>query len=99
MIARYSGATLGLLAFTIVITAGLFTHNPFTVTLSRSIFALFMFCILGFVLGGAAQLAVNENTRQRKMKFREKLQTISAIKDDTGLKTEAEVGNTGPVST
>lgn len=98
MIARYSGATLGLLAFTIVVTAGLFTQNPMTVTLSRSIFALFTFCLLGFVLGGAAQMVVNENTRQRKMEFREKLREISAVKDDADLKTEAEEDKTSPVT-
>ena len=98
MIARYSSATLGLLAFFIVVTAGLFTHNPFTVTLSRSIFALFTFCFIGFVLGGAAQLVINENLRQRKTKIREKFRKISAVKDDTDLKTEAVVDNTKPVA-
>lgn len=61
MIARYVGATLGLLAFTIVIVAGLFAQNPITVTLSRSLFALFAFFLIGLVLGGAAQIVVNEH--------------------------------------
>jgi hypothetical protein len=65
MIARYAGASLGLLAFAIVTVAGLFTQNPFTVTLSRGILALFLFCVIGFVLGGAAQLILNEYEKNR----------------------------------
>ena len=51
MLARYAGASLGLLAFTIVVTAGLIARYPVTVTPSRSIFALFLFCLIGLVLG------------------------------------------------
>jgi len=65
MIARYAGAVLGLFAFSIVIVSGLLTQNPVGVTLSRSIFALFLFCLLGFVLGGAAQMVVNEHDKFR----------------------------------
>lgn len=61
MLARYAGTTLGLLAFAIVIAAGLFTRNPLTTTLSRSLFALFAFFLIGFVLGAAAQMVVNEH--------------------------------------
>jgi len=61
MIARYTGASLGLLAFTIVIVSGVFAQNPITVTLSRSLFALFTFFVIGLVLGGAAQMVVNEH--------------------------------------
>lgn len=72
MIARYAGASLGLLAFAIVTFAGMFTQNPFTVTLSRGILALFIFCVIGLVLGGAAQLILNEyeKTRMAEMKQR-----------------------------
>lgn len=99
MIARYSSAMLGLLAFFIVVTAGLFTHNPFTVTLSRSIFALFLFCFIGFVLGSAAQMVVDENMKQRKTKIKKKYRTVSAVKDGTDLKTSPETDNVGPVGT
>lgn len=99
MIARYSSATLGLLAFTIVVIAGLFTHNSFTVTLSRSIFALFLFCMIGFVLGGAAQMVVDEYARQQKVKIRNKYVKPSAVKDDADMNTKAPVSDTGPVNT
>ena len=65
MLARYAGASLGLLAFTIVVTAGLIARNPVTVTPSRSIFALFLFCLIGLVLGRIAQLVVAEHEHKR----------------------------------
>lgn len=61
MIARYAGATLGLFAFFVVCAAGVFTGNPVGLTMSRAILALFLFCVLGFVLGYAAQLVVAEH--------------------------------------
>jgi hypothetical protein len=64
MLARYAGSTLGLLAFAIVLIAGLLAGNPLTTTLSRGVFALFAFFLLGSVLGAAAQLVVNEHRVQ-----------------------------------
>jgi hypothetical protein len=60
MLARYTGASLGLLVFTIVVTAGLIVRNPGTITPSRSIFAFFFFALIGLVLGRTAQLVVAE---------------------------------------
>ena len=99
MIARFSGATLGLFAFTIVIIAGFFTRNPITVTLSRSIFALFLFCIIGFVLGGAAQLVINEYQQDREKLIRKRYRRISDVKEDADSGTDAQVNDTEPVST
>src|SRR3990172_10396916 len=72
MVARYAGAGLGLLAFTIVVTAGLIARNPVTVTLSRSIFALFLFCLIGLVLGRIAQLVVAEHEHKRETEIRKR---------------------------
>ena len=100
MIARYAGATLGLFAFTIVIMAGMFTHNPMAVTLSRSIFALFLFCFIGFVLGGVAQMVVNEHEQQRESQIRKRYQKISAVKEDADShQAKGKVNDTGPVNT
>ena len=98
MIARYAGATLGLFAFSIVIIAGIFTHNPMTVTLSRSIFALFLFCIIGFVLGGAAQMVINEYHQERETKIRNRYRGKSDVKEDADSGTVAQVSDTEPVS-
>lgn len=67
MIARYSGAGLGLLAFSVTIGAGLFVGNPIMTTLSRGILALFLFCAIGYVLGAAAQIVVKEHARTRRL--------------------------------
>jgi len=66
MVARFAGASLGLLAFAASTVAGLYVGNPPTVTLSRSILALFAFCIIGLLLGKAAQTVVAEYERNRR---------------------------------
>lgn len=65
MIARFSGATLGLLAFSVAILGGLWVGNPATEILSRAIWSLVIFCALGLVLGAAAQAVVEEYARKR----------------------------------
>lgn len=72
MVARYAGAGLGLLAFTITVVAGLLVRNPVTVTLSRSILALFTFCFIGFVLGTVAQMVVAEREKKRESEIRKR---------------------------
>lgn len=65
MVARYTGASLGLLAFAVSIAGGLLAQNPVTVTLSRGILALFLFFFLGIALGTAAQYVLSEYEGQR----------------------------------
>ena len=84
MVARYAGASLGLLAFTIVVTAGLIARNPVTVTLSRSIFALFLFCFIGLVLGQIAQMVVAEHEQKREMEIRKRYRGMQAPTADDG---------------
>jgi hypothetical protein len=57
---------LGLLAFSVAIAGGLLAQNPVTVTLSRGIFALFLFFFLGIALGTAAERVLSEYEGQRK---------------------------------
>ncbi len=70
MVARFSGASLALLAFAIVAAAGLLNQNPLTVTLSRAVLALFLFFAIGWVLGYVAQLVVSEHERKRETEIR-----------------------------
>lgn len=70
MIARFAGASLGLLAFTIAVLGGLYAHNPITVTLSRSILALILFCVLGMSLGTAVQMVITEYEKRREEEIR-----------------------------
>lgn len=74
MIARYAGASLGLLAFATAVFAGLYVGNPLTVTLSRGILALFVFCLIGIGLGGIAQYVLSEHERDRRAEIRRKYQ-------------------------
>ncbi len=70
MVARFAGVGLGFLAFSITAFAGLFVQNPVTVTLSRSILALFVFTIIGLALGTAAELVVHEYEKSRESEIR-----------------------------
>ena len=47
MIARYTGGILALLALSITIVVGLWAHNPVSLILSRAIWALCVFCVIG----------------------------------------------------
>ena len=89
MVARFSAAGLGLLAFAITTTAGLFVGNPVETTLSRSIFALITFCFIGFFLGGAAQRVVTEHEKERSSVIRKRYHQDVAVKED---------GEQGPLS-
>ena len=99
MVARYAGATLGLLAFAIAVAAGLFTQNPVTVILSRSILALLIFCVIGLVLGGAVELVVSEHEKKRELEIRERYQQERADPDDGGSENASTAGEGGPIGT
>ena len=66
MLARYTGACLGLFAFSVAVIAGMWVHNPPMVVLSRAVWALFLFCMLGLFLGKVAQVIVDEHYRRRE---------------------------------
>lgn len=91
MIARYAGSMLGLLAFLIVIVAGLLVQNPVTVTLSRGILALFVFCIIGLVLGGAAQLVVAEYERNQRDELNKRFRNDDAKDGDAESEQVQEI--------
>ena len=96
MIARYAGATLGLFAFAVVITAGLLAHNPFTLTLSRAVFALFAFLVLGLLLGTAAQLVVAEYEEKQESEIRRRYEEKSSASTDS--EAERTPGGDDPAS-
>jgi len=96
MVARYSGAGLGLLAFTVTVIGGLSVGNPVTVTLSRSILALFLFCGVGLALGAVAQAVVTEHERKRESQIRNDYPEDA---EDSGQDVVEAVADTGHVST
>ena len=66
MAPRSVGAALGLLAFGTTIVAGLWVHNPVTLTLTRALSAMLLFFVIGMVMGTAAQLVVREHAAGRE---------------------------------
>jgi len=89
MVARLSAAGLGLFAFAVAVTGGLVAQNPFSVVLSRGILALFVFCLIGLVLGGTAQLVLSEHAMRREAEIR------GAHQDDD--ESDRAEGSTEPV--
>lgn len=84
MVARYAGASLGLLAFSITVFAGLAVNNPLLVTLSRGILALFLFCLIGLIVGTAAERVVREHERSREAELRKQFEEASADPNQDG---------------
>ena len=99
MIARFAGAGLGFLAFTITAFAGLFAQNPVTVTLSRSILALAVFSLIGFVVGAAAELVVGEYESNRESEIRERFHGESAEPSEDGSGKESNEEDGVPIGT
>jgi hypothetical protein len=87
VVARVAGASLGLFAFMVSVIAGLVARNSTTLILSRSILALFVFCLIGLVLGAAAQKVVSEHgkTREEEIKgrFREPAEDGAESREDS----------------
>lgn len=65
MIARYCGAMLGLMAFGLATLTGLAVGNSPELILSRALWSLAVFCVIGLAIGAAAQAVVNEYETQR----------------------------------
>ena len=81
---RLCGASLGLFAFAIAILQGLLAGNPTPVILSRALWALFSFCIIGLIVGWVGFRVLDEHT----MKLNRKM--FSEIEEEE----EAEPGST-----
>ena len=100
MVARYAGASLGLLAFAITTTAGLLANNPVDVTLSRSIQSLFVFFGIGTVLGMITQRVITEHEKSREDMIRERYHEDRIDTDvDTPLEAQAEAAGSAPAAT
>ncbi len=67
--ARVSGACFGLFAFAVTIFAGLWVGNPAATTLSRGLWAMVAFFLLGSVLGYVGQRVVDEYAIRRRQEL------------------------------
>ncbi|MCB9851302.1 MAG: hypothetical protein H6817_11435 [Phycisphaerales bacterium] len=81
MIARFAGGVLGLFAFGVAATVGVIAGNPPMTVVSRALWALLIFCMIGLVIGQATQMVIDEYVTRQEEKLR-------SSSDDAG--TEAE---------
>ncbi len=79
---RRAGACLGLLAFCLTIVRGMGAGNPPEVILTRALWAMILFFLLGMVLGYAGHLAINEHTARRKKTLAVELERARTGPDD-----------------
>ncbi len=63
---RTVAAAFGLLAFSITILAGLWVRNPAVAILSRAIWAMVIFAVIGLATGWAARTVVREHIVRRE---------------------------------
>ncbi len=75
---RLCGASLGLFAFAIAILLGLLAGNPTPVILSRALWALLIFCVIGLIAGWVGYRVLDEHAVHRS---REMLSEIDGQKD------------------
>ncbi len=89
MAPRVTGAALGLLAFSTTIIAGVWVDNPTTVTLSRALWAMATFCVIGVVIGWAARVVVREHVRRRERELftPEELPQESSADTEKGIRS------------
>lgn len=91
MIARFAGGMLGLLAFTVATLVGLAAGNPPTVILSRALWGLVVFCLIGLAVGMAAQAVIDEYmSREEARLFRSDPRSGDASKQDQSPAADAQ---------
>jgi len=91
MISRFAGGILGLLAFAVAATMGLAVGNPPMAVLTRAIWALVIFCIVGLAVGAAAQAVINDYVAKQE----EKLRSPAGERTSPGGAVEAAVERGG----
>ena len=79
----YAGV-LGLLAFCVVVTRGLFDGGNFEARLTLALFGLFGFAAIGFIVGSIASWTVHESVQAR---LRAQLEVLESPAGQTTGKT------------
>ena len=75
---RLCGAALGFLAFSIAILLGLWSNNPFEVILTRALWALVGFFMLGTATGWVAWRVLDEHALRRDRELEAELRNALA---------------------
>ena len=99
MIPRYASAFLGLLAFSVTVFAGLAAHNSFRSVLSKALWAMFVFFLIGLVVGGAAQLVVREHVRRREEEPDVSGPSDATDENDAGVENNSIARDASPMGT
>jgi len=77
MLTKMVSGTLGLLAFSATIFAGVWAGNEPTIILERALWSLIFFLILGAICGWLAQMVINEHIKNSTDQMMEHLQSDS----------------------
>ena len=85
---RLCGASLGLFAFAIAIFQGLLSGNPTPVILSRALWALVLFCIIGLITGWLGYRVLDEHALRRSREL------FSEIEEEEDASASAEPHST-----
>jgi hypothetical protein len=94
MVARYTGAVLSLFAFGVASVAGLIAGNPPEVVLTRALWALAVFCLIGLTVGAAAQMVLGEYSLERALTVMPNENEMAAeLKPEEILKANAAEGD------
>lgn len=86
---RLCGASLGLFAFSVAIIQGLMVENPGDVILVRAMWALFLFCGLGLIVGWVANRILDEHAQTR---YRELFPESEAAEKSSAAPAEPAAG-------
>ena len=96
---RSVAAALGLLAFSVSILAGLWVRNPVPVILSRAIWAMVVFFLIGLVTGLAARTVVREHIVGRERSLFRSAETQDQNKPTSKERKSSTQGDPKPMGT
>lgn len=68
MLAKLLAGILGLMAFFLCVAGGLVAGTRAEVAIGRGLQAMLIFCLLGWILGWAAESAIHEHVRKEAQK-------------------------------
>ena len=91
---RSTAAALGLLGFCVCILGGLWAGNPATLVLSRALWAMAIFSVIGLVTGIASQIVVREYVAGREMELRRSEESTEEHKES--LPSEKSLSEADP---
>jgi hypothetical protein len=90
---------MGCLAFTTAILCGLIANNPVETILVRALWGLFLFAALGWVLGGVAEIVLDEHVGAVAAKLVQRKDAKESTAETSTDEPAAEASAAGPART